>query len=347
MAKRSIASAWARAFNRSAKKRLRQTLKTIAPLARQARARSGAAVVQAVQAAAQHTRFPAAAGDWLPGVAVGAAGLRRFHLYRPAALKGVRAALQQRVPLVVMLHGCGQNGRAMALSSRMHRLADRHGFLVLYPDQDTLAHPQGCWRWYDTRSGHAQAEARTLQSMIDQVCLRYPADRSRVALAGLSAGAGMAALMATLAPGRCAAVVMHSGVAPGSAQSTATALQAMRGRGRVALPDEAPLPPLLVLHGTADGIVSPDSGRLAAQAWAHALGALPSTPRRVQRGARHAMNVTDYRCRRKVVVRLCEIEGLGHAWSGGDRQQAYSDPAGPDASRLAWAFMQAAFEHVP
>jgi len=37
-------------------------------------------------------------------------------------------------------------------------------------------------------------------------------------------------------------------------------------------------------------------------------------------------------------VRLLEVAGLGHAWSGGAAGQAFSDPAGPDALRLAWQF---------
>jgi poly(3-hydroxybutyrate) depolymerase len=65
--------------------------------------------------------------------------------------------------------------------------------------------------------------------------------------------------------------------------------------------------------------------------------------RRVQRGARRAMHVTDYRVQRRLAVRLCEVEGLGHAWSGGAPGRAYSDPRGPDASRLVWTFARAAF----
>lgn len=317
-----------------------------------AASRAGRIAQPALDAIAAQHRFPKAGGEWLPGLAIGPAGTRRFTLYRPAALRGppLGMAMGQPLapaPLVVMLHGCAQNGRGIALSSRMHRLADRHGFFVLYPEQDTLAHPQGCWRWYELRSGHAQAEAQTLQLMVDQVCLRHAIDRRRVAVAGLSAGAGMAALLATREPLRYAAVVMHSGVAPGSGRSTATGLQAMRGGGRVALPPGVVLPPLMVLQGSADRVVDPANGRAAAEAWAAAASARAGAPRSLQRGTRHAMTVTDYRRARQVAVRLVEIQGLGHAWSGGAAEQAYSDPAGPDASRLAWAFMQACFRRQP
>ena len=55
---------------------------------------------------------------------------------------------------------------------------------------------------------------------IDQVCQLHPVDSTRVAIAGLSAGASMAALLVTLHPGRFKAVVMHSGIPPGTADST-------------------------------------------------------------------------------------------------------------------------------
>jgi len=59
----------------------------------------------------------------------------------------------------------------------------------------TLLHSnaQGCWNWYDTRSGRAQGEVGAIDAAIDQVCLLQPVDPDRIALAGFSAGAGMAA----------------------------------------------------------------------------------------------------------------------------------------------------------
>lgn len=277
-------------------------------------------------------------GDWLRGSVTGPAGTRHFQLYAPPA-----AARTTPAPLLVMLHGCGQTATALALSTRMNRLAARAGWYVLYPSQDRRAHSQGCWNWYATRSGLAQAEAATLLVMIDRVVQRHRTDPARVAVAGLSAGAGMAALMATREPGRFRAVVMHSGVPVGAATSTATALQAMLGRrippALAGVDTGAPaLPPLLVIQGSADPVVAPANGRRAAEAWATAAGAVAAAPRAVQRGQRHVMTVTDYRRRGRLAATLCEVQGLAHAWSGGAAGQAHGDPRGPDASRLVLAF---------
>ena len=111
------------------------------------------------------------------------------------------------------------------------------------------------------------------------------------------------------------------------------------------------LAPLLAIHGADDRMVAPSNSRHTVLAWALAgsalaasAGGLPAaraTPwRRVQRGRRHAMRVVDFRRRGLNVVSLVEIEQLGHAWSGGASGQPFSDAAGPDASRMAWAFVK-------
>ncbi len=275
------------------------------------------------------------------------AGMRRYRLFRPPDLQP-----GERLPLLVMLHGCGQSADDFAASTRMNLLARRERFLVLYPEQDRLASAQRCWNWYETRHGRAQAEAALILAAVDQICLLHPADSSRVALVGLSAGAGMAALLATRHPDRFQAVVMHSGVAPGLADSTATALAAMRGRRLPAAPeaDEArdalPWPPLLVIQGESDGVVSARNGTVVAQWWADAVGAKPTVPRQVQRGQRHPMTVTDFKRRGRTLATLVSVQRLGHAWSGGASRLPYGDANGPDASRLAWAFAARQFRQA-
>ncbi|MEO6292587.1 MAG: PHB depolymerase family esterase [Burkholderiaceae bacterium] len=279
------------------------------------------------------------------GFTAGTVGTLRYRLFTPA---GVRRS--ERLPLMVMLHGCGQNAQTLAASTRMNQMAARERFLVLYPEQNHISNMQGCWNWHQTRSGKAQGEADAIAATIDQICLTQAVDPMRIALAGLSAGAGMAALLATRCPARFRAIAMHSGIAPGVAHSSATALTAMRGR-RAGVPlaplaQGAHLPALLVIQGSADHLVAPSNGVEAARLWAAREGAKPGQPRTLQRGARYPAIITDYRAQGRLVVTLCEISGLGHAWSGGAASQTYSDPKGPDASRMIWAFAAKQFANA-
>jgi len=131
---------------------------------------------------------------------------------------------------------------------------------------------------------------------------------------------------------------------PEDADAREAALGAMHGhRGTVPLavtPSTmaAHWPPLLVIHGNVDPVVSPKNGEAAAQVWAQAAGARASQPRPVRRGQRYPMSVTDFKRKGSTVASLVEVSGLAHAWSGGATSQAFSDGKGPDASRMAWAF---------
>jgi poly(hydroxyalkanoate) depolymerase family esterase len=279
----------------------------------------------------------APAGQWKSGVAVGPTGTRRYQLYIPPALHS-----DERLALVVMLHGCSQDAQALADSSRMNRIAAREHFMVLYPQQDPLSNAQGCWNWYATRTGLAQHEADSIDATLEHICRQYPVDRARVALAGLSAGASMAAWVATRHPSHYQAIAMHSGVAPGAAHSLPSALAAMRGRKTptplAPLPSGQHLPALLVIQGHADPIVAASNGIAVARLWTVRENASPGKPRTVQRGARYSASITDFKAGGRLVASLCVIQGLGHAWSGGAASCSYSDPKGPDASRMIWAF---------
>lgn len=321
-------SAWAKSFERN-----------FVAMTRLATASGARVLAKTVKPVVAKRTPPPGAGAWTPGVVMAATGTRRFRLYRPPDV-----SIGERLPLMVMLHGCAQDANSFAASTRMNRIAMRERFLVLYPEQDRFANAQGCWNWFDTGSGRAYGEAALIMKAVDQVCLLHPVDRQRVAIAGLSAGASMAALLVTRHPERFKAVVMHSGIPPGTAHSALSAVGAMRGR-RPTVPLAATpgamathWPPLLVIHGDADTVVSPQNGHAAALAWAQAAGARAGPARIVQRGKRYPMSVTDFKHKGSIVATLVTVDGLAHAWSGGVASKAFSDGKGPDASRMAWAF---------
>ena len=172
------------------------------------------AATEAIKPALARQRAPAGRGDWLLGLVMGVSGTRRYRLFRPAGIQ-----FGEKLPLMVMLHGCSQDANRFAACTRINVVAARERFLVLFPEQDRVSNPQGCWNWYDTKSGRAHGEAALIMQAIDQVCVLYAGDRSRVAVAGLSAGASMAALLAIRHADRFSAVVMHSGIPPGTAHS--------------------------------------------------------------------------------------------------------------------------------
>ena len=321
-------SAWTKLFTRN-----------LATLTRVSMRAGSQTVQQALKPVMAKRKPPAGIGDWLVGVVMGPTGIRQFRLFRPA---GVRFG--ERLPLMVMLHGCQQDAKSFAASTRMNVVAARERFLVLYPEQDRVSNVQGCWNWFDTKSGRAQGEADLIMRAIDQVCVLYSADRDRVAVAGMSAGASMAALLASRHPGRFKAVSMHSGVPPGTAHSSLSAVGAMVGQ-RSTKPLSAGVleagtawPPLMVIHGGADAVVAASNGLAAARVWADAAGAAPGAGRTVQRGQRHSMKVTDFKRRGITATTLVEVERLAHAWSGGAASERFSDGDGPDASRMIWKF---------
>lgn len=303
--------------------------------------RNAALFKQAVQPLRERHRPPSGGGSWLMGLVMAPDGPRRYYLFRPA---GVRFG--ERLPLLVMLHGCHQDAKSFADSTRMNAVATRERFLVLYPEQPRLCNAQGCWNWFETQSGRAFAEAAWIMKAVDQTCVLFAADRERIAVAGLSAGASMAALLATRYPDRFKALVMHSGVPPGAASTPTSAIRAMQG-WRQPLPTGAAQdwPPLMVIHGDADRIVSARNAGSAALMWSEAAGAQQEAPQEQRRGKRYPMRVTQYKRSREVVATLVEVDRLGHAWSGGAARQRFSDANGPDASRMVWRFVARQFDN--
>lgn len=301
-----------------------------------------ARVVGADTAAADAPAADATAGQFTSHRHSGPAGTRSYKLYVPATPAGGRA---EAMPVVVMLHGCTQSADDFARGTRMNRLADRHGVLVVYPEQDASANPSSCWNWFNPQDQQRErGEPAVLAGIVQEVTARHAADPTRVYVAGLSAGAAMAVILGEAYPDRFAAVGAHSGLPFGSAHDVGSALAAMKGGRR-----GGPVPasahhatravPTIVFHGDRDHTVQQKNGaRIVEQARAAFEGGPDGRPLRVvdepgstpagRRFERSTLVDSDGR----VQIEQWTVHGAGHAWSGGDAAGSYTDASGPDAS---------------
>jgi len=308
---------------------------------------------------------PAPFGRWVKGGAWSLRGFigtqplvlprRRFRLYVPRGWAKGNAA-----PLVALIHGCKQTSDEFARGTRIEALADRAGVLVLMPRQKRTANPYRCWNWFDRRTAEGKGEAAIVAAMIRRVLHRYRADPARVVAAGMSSGAGLAAILGLRFPGLVRGVLAHSGIACGAATSALTALAvmkrgpetdvaAMAAEARRASGTGAPVRLLVVQGGDDEVVATRNAAALARQFLAlngvdvpgGAATTLPA-PDRDERDATDQLRVVrtrEWSRDARPLVRLVEVDGLGHAWSGGDAALPFNDARPPDATAMLGAWL--------
>ena len=340
---------------------LARTVKnTTNPLIRKA-FKTGVGLAKPSLPAAGRRAAPAApipgAGSWLAHIHKGSTAIGQwhgrlaYHLYIPSSAppKG-----PQGMPLVVMLHGCQQTAADFARGTRMNRLADKEGFVIAWPQQSANAQSQRCWRWFRPQHGHGGSEADAIASLARALVTKLRLDADRVYVAGLSAGAGMAALVALRHPDVFAAVGLHSGAVMGDAYDAAAGMAAMRrgsrrdvlGQARSLLAAKVPFAgmPAIIVHGGRDHVVDVRNARQLVEQFRD-LNGVDATQAPVvsalAAGTERAWLREDLRAGRRTMVRLAYVPTLGHAWSGGDPAVRFHDAAGPNAGLLFWRFFEA------
>ena len=101
-------------------------------------------------------------------------------------------------PLVVVLHGCLQCAESVAGQTGWKKLADEHGFFVMYPQQRIFNNPMRCFRWYKRKNIYKnRGENLSIREMVDYIVSNYKVDTTKIFITGLSAGAAMGVIAAS------------------------------------------------------------------------------------------------------------------------------------------------------
>ena len=219
------------------------------------------------------------------------------------------------LPLVILYHG--QNGSPQGIESNSHldNLADRMGFIVVYP-----AGVEGTWASHSfTKADAANVDdVAFTEVLLDNVELKYSIDPQHVVLAGFSMGARMVNLLGCRLADRIVGIVAVSGT-----------LMADLAAGC------QPSRPLTVIefHGSADpfipmqggytgpnktGFSTPVEANIAAWASRDKCGETPATSLLPGTHEFPSTQVENFSgCPAGTQVRLYEVMGAGHVWPAG------------------------------
>ena len=211
-------------------------------------------------------------------------GALRMFTYSPANLAAGS-------PLVVVLHGCTQTAAGYDHGAGWSTLADRYGFALLFPEQQKLNNPNGCFNWFlpgDIKRD--RGEALSIRQMVERVVQDQRIDRDRVFVTGLSAGGAMTSVMLATYPEVFAGGAIIAGLPYGAANNVQEAFASMyqsparpaREWGdlvRAASGHSGPWPRVSVWHGTGDTTVIPANAVEILKQWTN-VHALPDAPSR-------------------------------------------------------------------
>jgi len=163
---------------------------------------------------------------------------RSFLVYIPATDN-----LQQKLPVVISLHGGLSSGRQMMNAADFRPVADREHFIIVCPD--------GIERgWNDGRMNKERNDVKFIDELITYIVSKYNGDSLRVYATGISNGGFMATRLACELNNRIAAIA---------------AVAATMGKDVTYHPNK-PVP-VIYIHGTKDPLV-PYNGGLNARSGA-------------------------------------------------------------------------------
>jgi poly(hydroxyalkanoate) depolymerase family esterase len=281
---------------------------------------------------------------------------RTYQVFVPDRLSDQTAA-----PVVMVLHGCLQNEQNMIDETRFTELAEREGFIVVFPFVTSYpflpARTENCWGFFIEQHRHeGLGEPSDLRRILDAVEDEFPVDLDRRYVAGLSSGAAMAVVLAVAYSEDIAAAGAVAGLPYGEdACAVANAcftgiahkpvgafVKAMQAEQQSA--EEQRLVPVMAIHSTNDMIVPIRNAQNIRDSWVayYDASATPATDDCTAEGisCEHA-RFTDQEGRTVVetVFYGGPPSGTTHFWVG-DNAGMFADPDGPSASELLWSFFR-------
>ena len=229
---------------------------------------------------------------------------RRFLVYLPESYHRNK---DRNHPLVFNFHGSGMTMTEQMFYSGMNRTADKHGFIVVYPQGIKQDWNVGFEMSYQQGTNDTGFVRALLETMVKE----YRIDTARVYATGLSRGGFFSLRLAAELPGKFAAIASIGGPLTDS----------------VAYFHQKKIPVgIMVVHGTADQIVKYEGKQnayLSAAAtydyWKkyNGLGAAKDLVIRIDRVSQDSTSVTIREAWGKGVgVNFVSIENGGHTWPG-------------------------------
>lgn len=250
-------------------------------------------------------------------------GHLKMYVHVPAGIDKNKEA-----PMVVVLHGCLQCAGSVASQTGWNKLADEHGFYVLYPQQRATNNMQKCFKWYKRKHlKKGKGENASIMSMVGYMKSSYRIDSSKVFITGLSAGAAMSVIMMADYPETFNAGAIFAGGPYKVANGMVQGMMSLLG-WRLKSPQKwgdlvrmqntlykGAYPRMIIYQGNKDKVVNKRNGVELMEQWTnlHGIGTTASEtiPAFLNNGdiQRNAYQSKDG----KEVVTFYKVNGLGHA----------------------------------